>query len=116
LPYDINVSANLSAHSNAGFTPTLVTGTRANGAGTATIDLTPVNTLRLPSFQTADLNFDKSIRLGGPRRITLNMSIFNITNANTVLAQTARQNTSTANFVTTIIGPRVIRFGARVNF
>ena len=116
LPYDINASANFNGHSNAGFTPTLVTGTRANGIGTATIDLTPVNTLRLPSVQTLDLNFDKSIRLGGPRRITLNMSIFNITNSNTVLAQTARQNTSTANFVTTIVGPRVIRFGARVNF
>jgi len=27
--------------------------------------------------------------------------------------QTARQNTSTANFLTSIVGPRVLRFGAR---
>jgi len=116
LPYDVNAGINYNARSNAGFTPTLVTGTRANGAGTATIDLTPVNTQRLPSVQTLDLNFDKSIRFGGPRRATLNMSIFNVFNNNTVLGQTARQNTSTANYVTSIVGPRVIRFGIRLNF
>jgi hypothetical protein len=116
LPYDITASGSYNAHSNFPFNPTIVTGTRANGLGTATINLTPANSLRLPTAQTVDLNFDKSIRLGGPRRITLNMAIFNIANSNTALAQTARQNTSTANYLTSIIGPRVIRFGARVNF
>jgi carboxypeptidase family protein len=116
LPYDINASASYNAHSNFPFNPNITTGTRPNGIGTVAILLYPTNSLRYPTVQTLDLNFDKSIRFGGPRRITLNMAIFNVTNSNTVLAQTVRQNTATANYVTTIIGPRVIRFGARINF
>jgi hypothetical protein len=86
----------------------------------------PANTHRLPAVKTLNLNFDKAIRLGGARRVTLNAAIFNITNTNTTLAlaaqstvngvSMARQNTSTANFLSTIVGPRVIRFGIRVNF
>jgi hypothetical protein len=117
LPFDINASANFNAHSNFPFNPTIVTTfNRPNGIGTATINLTPANSLRYPTVHTLDLNIDKSIRFGGARRLTLNMAIFNITNSNTVLAQTVRQNTSTANFVTTIVGPRVMRFGARMTF
>ena len=126
LPYEISASANYNAHSNFPFNPTLVTGTRANGLGTATIFLVGTNTVHLPYVHTLDLNVDKAIRLGGARRITLNAAIFNISNANTTLAlaaqstvnglSMARQNTSTANNLLTIVGPRVIRFGARINF
>jgi len=73
-----------------------------------------------------DLNFDKSIRLGGGRRITLNAAIFNIANDATTLGLASsatvntitayRQNVSNANFINTIVGPRVMRFGVRVNF
>jgi hypothetical protein len=129
FPFDINASANFNAHSNFPFNPDIVTGTRPNGIGTATIVLAPANSLRLPAVRTLDLNFDKAVRLGGARRITLNMAIFNVTNSNTTLglantsstaapgiSNAVRQNTSTADFVTTIVGPRVIRFGARINF
>ncbi len=116
LPWDMTASANYLAHSNFPYNPTIVTGTRANGLGTATINLTPQNTLRYPSVKTLDLNFDKTIRLGGPRRVVLNAAIFNISNTNTTLAATVRQNTSTANNLTTIVGPRVARFGVRFNF
>jgi hypothetical protein len=116
LPWDITASANYLAHSNFPFNPTIVTGTRANGLGTATINLTPQNTQRYPAVKTLDLNFDKAVRLGGPRRLVLNAAIFNISNANTTLAETVRQNTSTANFLTTIVGPRVVRFGVKFNF
>jgi hypothetical protein len=94
--------------------------------GTATMAILPANSERLPAVKTLDLNFDKAIRLGGSRRIVLNAAIFNITNANTTLALAAqstvggvnyaRQNTSTADFLNTIVGPRVARFGVRVNF
>jgi hypothetical protein len=116
LPFDITASANFNAHSNVPFNPTLVGPTRANGLGTATMFIVGTNTERLPAVKTLDLNFDKSIRLGGARRVTLNAAIFNITNTNTGLAITARQNSSTANFLTSIVGPRVVRFGVRVNF
>jgi hypothetical protein len=129
LPYDINVSAFFNAHSNFPFNPALVGPTRANGLGTATMLIYPVNTLRYPPVKTLDLNVDKSIRLGGGRRITLNAAIFNIANVNTTLAlanssntsvtgvsNVVRQNTSTANYLNTIVGPRVARFGIRVTF
>jgi len=118
LPYDITASAFFNAHSNFPFNPNIVTTfNRPNGLGAATIQVSGQNTLRLDTVRTLDLNFDKSIRFGGPRRVTLNMAIFNIMNSNTTLSlQTSRQNTSTANYVNSIIGPRVIRFGARVNF
>jgi hypothetical protein len=116
LPWDMTASASYLAHSNFPYNPTIVTGTRANGLGTATINLTPQNTLHYPAVKTLDLNFDKTIRLGGPRRVVLNAAIFNISNTNTTLAQTVRQNTSTANNLTTIVGPRVARFGVRFNF
>ena len=115
---DITASANYNGHSNFPFNPTLVTPTRANGLGTATIYLQPFNSARLPFVNTVDLNFDKTIKLGGARRVTLNAAIFNISNANTTLALATgqRQNTATANNLLTIVGPRVVRFGVRVNF
>jgi len=116
LPWDITASAFYNAHSNFPFNPNITSPTRPNGLGTVTILIYPTNSQRLPAVQTLDLNFDKSIRLGGARRVTLNAAMFNISNANTALGQTARQNTSTANFLTSIVGPRVVRFGLRVNF
>ena len=80
------------------------------------MNLFPINSQRYPTVKLLNLNFDKAVRLGGPRRVTLNVALFNIMNTNTTLAQTTRQNTSTANFLSTIVGPRVIRFGIRVNF
>jgi hypothetical protein len=128
LPYDISASANFNAHSNFPFNPYIVGPTRANGLGTAGMLVQGANTERFPVVKTLDLNFDKAIRLGGARRITLNAAIFNVFNANTTLGlansstgavpgvTVYRQNTSTANFITTTIGPRVARFGIRVNF
>ena len=65
--------------------PVRLSPTRANGLGTATINLTPQNTQRYPAVKTLDLNFDKTIRLGGARRVDLNAAIFNISNTNTTL-------------------------------
>jgi hypothetical protein len=130
LPYDISASANVLAHSNYPINPDIVTTfNRPNGLGTATMLITGVNTERLPAVKTLDLNFDKTIRLGGSRRVTLNAAVFNIFNSNTTLglanssstavsgvSNAVRQNTSTANFLTSTVGPRVARFGLRVNF
>ncbi len=126
LPYDLTASANFNAHSNFAFNPSIVGPTRANGLGTATMLVVGADTIRFPTVKTLDLNFDKGIRLGGTRRVTLNASIFNVMNANTTLGlgnsatvggiTAYRQNTSTANSLTSTIGPRVIRFGARFTF
>jgi hypothetical protein len=126
LPFDITASSSFGATSGNPFNPSIVGPTRANGLGTATMAIFPANTHRLPPVRILDLNIDKAIRLGGARRVTLNMAMFNLLNDNTTLAlaaqstvsgvSMARQNTSTANFFNTIVGPRVVRFGARFNF
>jgi hypothetical protein len=126
LPFDITASSSFGATSGNPFNPSIVGPTRANGLGTATMAIFPANTHRLPAIRILDLNFDKVVRLGGARRVTLNAAIFNLLNDNTTLAlaaestvngvRMARQNTSTANFLSTIVGPRVVRFGARFNF
>jgi hypothetical protein len=126
FPWDITASTFFNAHSNFPFNPSITGPTRANGLGTATMAIFPANSQRFPTVKTLDLNFDKSIRFGGGRRVTLNAALFNIANTNTTLAvgstatvngiSMSRQNISTANNLTTIVGPRVIRFGVRVNF
>ena len=126
LPYDITASSSFGATSGNPFNPSIVGPTRANGLGTATMAIHSANSQRLPAIRILDLNFDKAVRFGGARRVTLNAAIFNLLNDNTTLAlaaestvngiRMARQNTSTANFLNTIVGPRVVRFGARFNF
>ncbi|MGH9328947.1 MAG: hypothetical protein ACRD09_00765, partial [Vicinamibacterales bacterium] len=49
-------------------------------------------------------------------RIIPTMDIFNLTNVNIVQARQPNQAGSTANNVSGIIAPRVIRFGIRVNW
>ncbi len=41
---------------------------------------------------------------------------FNMLNSDVVLARTTRQNASNANNVTTLLAPRVFRFGVRLQF
>ena len=127
FPFDINVSANFNAHSNFPYNIYMQGPVRTGTQDQSNILLRPINTERLPSVKILDLNFDKSIRLGGGRRITLNAAIFNIANDATTLGLASsntnvngvtayRQNVSNANFINTIVGPRVMRFGVRVNF
>jgi len=126
MPYDIMLSSSFGATSGNPFNPSIVGPTRANGLGTATMAIFPANSHRLPPVRILDLNVDKAIRFGGARRVTLNAAVFNLLNTNTTLAlaaqstvngiSMARQNTSTANNLSTIVGPRVVRFGARFNF
>ena len=51
-------------------------------------------------------------------RMTVNASVdvFNLTNANIVLNRVTTQNSATANRVTEVTGPRVLRFGVRFSF
>jgi hypothetical protein len=130
LPWDINASAFFNAHSNFPDNLYILSPVRTGTQDQANVLVTDNNVRRLPAVKTLDLNFDKMIRLGGARRITLNAAVFNITNVNTILDKTSgttvgtgtgsarafRQNVSNANFYNTIVGPRVARFGVRVNF
>ena len=126
LPWDITASAFFNAHSNFPNNLYILSPVRTGTQDQANVIVTPANENRLPAVKTLDLNFDKAIRLGGARRVTLNAAIFNISNSNTILdkangvtignVRAFRQNTASANNFNTIVGPRVARFGVRVNF
>ena len=85
--------------------------------------LQPTNSLRLPAVRQLDLHVDKAIGFGRQRRVSLNFDVFNVLNNNVVRAKIERQNTSAtasvgarANDVSTILAPRVARFGLKINF
>jgi hypothetical protein len=87
---------------------------RANRAGTS-IYLDKWGEERLPSFQTVDIKIDRSFTFG---RVKVSPSIdaFNLLNANTVLARRLQQNSPTANNISGIVAPRVLRIGGRVTW
>jgi len=80
------------------------------------IFLNPSNALRYPALFQTDLHVDKTLAFGGNRRVSLNFDWFNLMNNNVVLGQVERLNQSTAGNITTMLAPRVARFGLKVNF
>jgi len=86
----------------------------------------PMGSERLPNVAMLDFRVDRPVRIGTVQVIP-SMDIFNLTNANTVLSQRRRVYSynnatgvgsipSNANNISSIITPRVIRFGLRVNW
>ena len=84
--------------------------------------------MRLPNLFVADFRVDKAFRFGG-MRIIPSMDIFNLTNSNETLSRRRTQylvqrdrgvgsssTTLPPNNISSIIAPRVIRFGARVTW
>lgn len=115
LPWDISVSGLLDIRSGFTYNTTILSPTRPNGLGTVSVQLQDNNDLTRPNFSQLDMRIDKIVKFGS-RRITFAATVFNVFNKNTVLSTTTRQNTATANNVTTILAPRVAQFGVKVNF
>ena len=90
--------------------------------------LFPLGDVRLPNLFVADFRVDKAFNFGG-MRIIPSMDIFNLTNSSEILSRRRAQysyNATTGvgsssttlppNNISSIIAPRVIRFGARVTW
>ena len=116
FPWGINFAANFNGHSSFPYNPYILTGNRTGGQAGVAIFLNPSNALRYPALFQTDLHVDKTLAFGGNRRISLNFDWFNLMNNNVVLAQVERLNQSTAGNITTLLAPRVARFGLKVNF
>jgi hypothetical protein len=114
--WDINVSGFYNARSGYPFIQSILTGTRPFSAGTATVYLDVLGDNRLPNFQTLDFRVDKAFTLYNRVKIVPAMDIFNLFNGATSLSIRGTQNASNANTISSILAPRVIRFGARVTF
>ena len=80
-----------------------------------TIILDPIGDVRLPDTYTLDLRVDRPFQMGRMRLIP-SMDLFNVTNAATIQSQRVNQVAANANNVSSIIPPRVIRFGLRATW
>jgi hypothetical protein len=77
----------------------------------------PIDAHRYPTVAILDLRVDKSFDLGRYGKFSPMLDVFNVMNSGVPTA-VRTTNTATAPFneVTTILNPRVIRFGVRYNF
>lgn len=115
LPWNMSVAAFYNLRDGLQFNRTLLSPNRTGSLGTVSALVKQQGTEHYPTFSQLDLHWDKSL-LFGQRRIQFNVDAFNLTNAATVLARQTRQNFAQANYVTSILAPRVFRFGLKVNF
>jgi len=117
LPWwDINVAGFLNTRSGFPYMAYVQTGDRGNGIGAATVYLDTVGSVRLPNFATLDFKVDKTFTLVRHFRLNASMDIFNLFNGNTILSERRQQNSSNANMISSILAPRVLRFGVRLTF
>jgi len=117
FPWLITTAANFIGQAGAPFNPYIQSPNRTRASlGTTNVLLQPNNSVRYDNYYQLDLHVDKALRLGGGRKITLNADLFNAFSNNVVLVRVERQNTSTANNLTTLLAPRVARFGVKISF
>jgi len=123
-PYGFNLSAFYNARQGYPFeefvrvpscTATVVTGCRNFNGGTVDVLLDAVGENRLPNFQNVDFHVERPIRLLNSH-IVPSLDIFNLGNFNTIQALQRQQNSTIANQISSVVAPRVIRFGIRVNW
>jgi hypothetical protein len=111
----INVAANFNARGGYPRPSGITSPTRPNGAGQTTIYLSPLGDERLPNFSNLDLRADKTIKIK-TSKIVISADVFNVMNNSTVQSYRRIQNAANANLISALVGPRVIRFGAHINW
>jgi hypothetical protein len=121
LPWEVNLAGSLVA--NGGYpVVTTYTITRADAAAqgitltqaSIPVPLTARGEERLPTVAMVDLRLSRTFSFG-MRRISPQLDIFNLTNADTVVAQ---NNAIGATYLrpNEILSPRIIRFGFSLDF
>ena len=114
--WNINVAGFYNARSGYPFIATILTPTRPFSGGQADVYLDVLGDNRLPNFQSLDFRVDTTVTLWNRVKVVPAMDIFNMFNGSTELSIRGRQNASNANTISSILAPRVIRFGARVTW
>jgi len=115
LPWSMSVSAFYNVREGLHFNRTILSPTRTGALGTVSVRIDPQGTQHYPVHKQLDLSVDKTLTFG-KRRITLSATAFNLLNASTVFGRETRQDFARANFVTSILAPRIVRVGAKVSF
>lgn len=115
LPWSVSISAFYNLRDGIQFNRTIQSPNRTGSGGTVNVRVDPQGTLHYPTHKQLDLNADKTVTFG-KRRITFSATAFNVLNASTILGRETRQDFARANYVTSILAPRIVRVGAKVNF
>jgi hypothetical protein len=97
------------------FPQSILTPNRANGGGTAQVQLDPMGEVRYDNSMTMDLRVDRTFRFGSVTLIPA-LDVFNLTNSNLVLAQNRQQAAANANVISGIMPPRVARVGVSLRW
>ena len=127
LPWwGINVAANSQFRQGYPFPRSIQVTNRGGGLGNSTVLIDPLGETRLPNVAVFDFRVDKVFQLGGLRLIP-SMDVFNLSNSNTVQSQRRGMYTynhatgvgsspANANLISSIISPRIIRFGVKASW
>ena len=127
LPWwGVNVAGNAQFRQGYPFPRAIQVTNRGGGLGNVNVLLDPLGETRLPNVAMFDLRVDKVFQFGGMRVIP-SMDIFNLSNENTVQSQRrimysynhgtgVGSSPANANLISSIISPRIIRFGVKVNW
>jgi hypothetical protein len=116
LPWGMSASGFLNMREGIQFNRTIQSPNRTGSLGTVNVNVDPQGTVHLPAYTQLDTHVDKTFRFANRRKVSLNLDVFNLLNEATILGRTTRQDASNANYVTTILAPRVARFGLKVGF
>ena len=116
FPWQMNASAFYNTRQGYPFIRSVLSPTRINSAGQATVYLDKRGDERLPNFQTMDFRLDKSFTFFNRLKLNAAMDVFNLFNGNTVLKYNGGQNATNANTVGILLAPRILRFGVRATF
>jgi len=117
LPWwQLQVAANYNSRSGYPLVRSVLSPARPFGAGQAVVYLDKRGAVRLPTFNQVDLRVDKTLTAFGRVKAVLSMDVFNLLNENTALSVRGGQNASNANQISSILAPRVFRFGCRLTF
>jgi hypothetical protein len=113
--WGINLAGSYNSRSGYPFIANIQTPSRPNGGGITNVYLDRLGDNRLDTLQTLDFRVDRRFTFGRLMIIPA-MDVFNLLNGNTPLSIRPVQNASNANQISSILGPRVVRFGIRAEW
>jgi hypothetical protein len=113
--WNIDVAGYYSFRQGYPFPQGILTPNRANQGGQTTVLLERMGEVRLDNFQSGDLRIGRDFTFGRAR-LSPSLDIFNIGNVNTVQGRRRNQAATNANQISTIMAPRIVRFGVRVQW
>jgi hypothetical protein len=111
----INVAGFYDSRSGYPFAANIQTPLRPYGAGYAYVYLDELGDNRLPALRTLDVHVDRGFTVGRLELLPA-VDVFNLLNAGTPLSIRPVQNASNANQISSILAPRVVRFGIRAEW